>query len=76
MTKLVEGAFEILAVLFDKVPVLNKLKGYRSILGFIGMGTVIVLKAKGIGNPTTLDALNIGFMAYTGLALNAKGRSE
>lgn len=74
MKQFIEGAFGILSTLFDKIPVLNKFKGYRTVLGFLGLAVCAVLKAKGIGDAGTLQALEYGFMGLTALALNAKGR--
>ena len=76
MKDLINGAFNVLAVLFDKVPVLNKLKGYRSAVGFVGLAVVSVLQLKTIGSPEVLAALQVGFTGFTALALNAKGRVE
>lgn len=76
MKSLIESGFEVLAVLFDKIPFLSKLKGYRSVLGFVGLAVVNVLSLKGVVDQTTANILNGGFIAYTGLALNAKGRGE
>lgn len=72
MGEVIGTLFRGLAIAFDKIPFLNKLKGYRSIVGFIGMGVVYFLKMKGIGDAEILDAINLGLIGFTGLALNAK----
>lgn len=74
MNKVLSTIFDFLAVGFDKIPVLNKLKGYRSVLGFVGLALVEVLSAKGIVSGELKDGLVLGFAAYTGLSLNSKGR--
>ncbi len=74
MSGIVKGVFDVVAVLFDKIPLLDKLKGYRSALGLVGLAVISILQMKGIGSPDTLSALELGFLAFTGLALNAKVR--
>lgn len=74
MKNIIEGLFTFLDTAFEKIPFLNKLKGYRSVFGLVGMAVVAILQQQGIGNPDTLAAINMGFLAFTGLALNAKGR--
>lgn len=74
MKNIIEGIFGFVDVLFEKIPLLNKLKGYRSVLGLAGMAVIAVLQNQGIGDQDTLAAINVGFLAFTGLALNAKGR--
>jgi uncharacterized membrane protein len=77
MKVFIEGLFELAAVLFDKVPVLNKLKGYRTVLGFVGLGVVKLLALKGVlSDPTTITMIEAGLMGWTVLAVNAKGRTE
>lgn len=72
MKQLIDGGFKLLAILFDKIPVLNKFKGYRTVAGFVGLAVLAALKLNGIGNPDILSSLEIGFVALTALALNAK----
>lgn len=74
MSGLINGIFDVLATLFDKVPVLSRLKGYRSVLGFVGLAAVSALRATNHGTPEVLNALEMGFVVFTGLALNSKGR--
>jgi len=76
MKDLISAVFEVLAKLFDKIPLLNKLKGYRSVLGFIGLAVLAVLSAKGVGDSSVLEALKMGFMGFTGMSLLASGRDE
>lgn len=74
MKQIIDNAFAVLAVMFDKIPLLNKFKGYRTAIGFVGLAIVTVLHIKGIGSPELLTSLDVGFTAITALALNAKGR--
>lgn len=74
MTAIINGIFNFLHVAFDKVPFLTNLKGYRSVVGFVGMGVIVALRLNGIGDPSLLDTINLGLMGFTGLSLNAKGR--
>lgn len=76
MKQFIEGAFSILAMLFEKIPILNKLSGYRSVLGFAGLAVTVVLKQQGIGDQALIQALEYGFMGLTALALNSKGRES
>ena len=77
MRQFVEGAFELLAVLFDKIAILNRFKGYRTIIGFIGLGIVKLLTLKGIlSDPTLINTLEMGLIAWSAMALNAKGRGS
>lgn len=75
MSSLINTIFDFLAVAFDKVPVLSKFKNYRSIIGLVGLAIVQVLINQGVGSKEIMDALQVGLLAWTGLALNAKGRS-
>ena len=72
--EIMKKLFEYLAVYFDKIPFLNKVKGLRSMIGFAGLGVVAGLKAYGVGDAELLSTLQYGFMVWTGLSLNAKGR--
>jgi len=74
MQKIITTLFDFLAVGFDKIPVLNKIKGYRSILGFIGLAIVKGLASEGLIGSDLDIYLTAGFASFTGLALNAKGR--
>ena len=76
MNSIVNGIFDFIGGLFDKVPVLNKLKGYRTVLGLIGLAVVSVLQAKHIGDPALLSNIQLGLLTWTGLSLNSKGRDE
>lgn len=76
LQKFIEGAFTFAATLFDKFTP-AWMKGYRSVLGFIGMGVVAFLQAKGIVTDTVvLTCLYGGFGTWTAAALNAKARPE
>lgn len=72
MGVLIQKVFDFLAIYFDKIPVLNKIKGLRSILGFIGLAVVAVLQNYNIGDPELMNSLHLGFLVWTGLSLNAK----
>lgn len=75
MTETISKLFELLAIGFDKIPVLNKIKGLRAILGFVGLGVLVALKSYGVlTDPTIIKMLEAGLIVWTGLALNAKGR--
>ena len=73
---MINKLFEVFAQVFDKIPGLNKIKGGRSILGFIGLAIVAALQAYDVGNAEILHQVHIGLLAFTGLALNAKGRAD
>ena len=73
---MVAKIFDVLAVVWDKIPGINKLKGARTILGLIGLAVVAGLQAYGIGNASILTDVQVGLLAFVGLSLNAKGRSE
>jgi len=74
MDKIIEKLFQYLAIYFDKIPLLSKIKGFRTILGFAGLAVVTGLKSYDIGDPEILNAIEAGFIIFTGLALNSKGR--
>ena len=71
---IIQGVFDFLAVMFDKIPVLSKLKGYRSAMGLVGLGIIAILKAKGVGDAGVLDTIELGLIAFSALALNSNGR--
>lgn len=74
MGKIISSIFDFLAVGFDKIPLLNKFKGYRSVLGFVGLGVTAFLATKGVISNDLAGYLNTGFMTFSALALNSKGR--
>jgi hypothetical protein len=69
-----EKIFSTLAVGFDKIPLLNKIKGYRSEIGIAGCLLVYILNSLGKVDDATALKLNGFIFTYTGAALNAKGR--
>jgi hypothetical protein len=71
MKALVEGIFKGVTLLFDSVPFLNRFKGYRSVLGFVGLAVVAILRATSEIDPDTLVYLDTGFLAFTGISLLA-----
>lgn len=76
MKNIINNIFELLASAFDNIPGLKKIKGYRSLIGFIGLAIVAILRQLGIGDPAVLSAVEYGFIGFTTLALNSKGRGE
>lgn len=74
MAELIGKLFSYLAIGFDKIPVLNKVKGLRTILGFVGLGVIAGLNAYGVGDVEIKKAIEAALLAWTALALNAKGR--
>jgi hypothetical protein len=74
MKSAIEGVFKGLALAFDKIPFLDKFKGYRTVLGLVGLALVLILKLQGVGSPELLQVLEMGFGGFAMLALNAKGR--
>ena len=74
MKDLIKGVFDFAAMAFDKMPMLKKFSGYRSLVGFVGLAVVAFLKTKGMLDADVLKALEYGFIGFTALSLNAKGR--
>lgn len=76
MKDVINNIFELLASAFDSIPGLKKIKGYRSLIGFIGLAVVAIFRQLGIGDPAILSAVEYGFIGFTTLALNSKGRGD
>lgn len=76
LNKIIELIFSGLNTAFDKIPLLNKIKGLRSIIGFVGAGVTKALLAAGVGDASYMDMIFAGFVGFTALALNAKGRPK
>ena len=74
MKVLINRLFEGLALVFDKIPGLNKLKGGRTILGLVGLAVLAGLKAYGVGDQAIEGYIWDALLVFTGLSLNAKGR--
>lgn len=74
LKSIVQGGLELLAKGFDKVPLLNKFKGYRTLIGCSGLFVLIILDTAGVGNGTLFTDLSPYFVVFTGLALNSAGR--
>jgi len=74
MSNFISTLFELLGAGFDKIPVIGKIKGTRSILGFVGLAIVAGLQAYGIGSPEILGYVKDGLLVFTGLSLLAKPR--
>jgi len=74
MTSIIEQIFGFITYAFEKIPLLNKFKGWRSVLGFIGLGVIAILQMQHIGSVELLNALHYGFLGFTGLSLLAKGQ--
>ena len=66
--------FDFLAVAFDKIPVLNKFKGWRSPAGLIALGVLYSLDALNVGGGGLGPMMAPYLIPFTCLALNAKGR--
>lgn len=76
MSKLISGIFDFLAVAFDKIPLLSKLRGYRAAIGYAGLAVTTVLMLKGVISQETALPILVGFETFKDLSLNAKGREE
>lgn len=76
MGEAIQKLFEYLSLAFDKIPLLNKIKGFRFLFASVGMATCYGLMQYGVGNHEIVNAFYYGFLALAGLALNAKGRVE
>lgn len=76
MGNLIDIVFKLLANAFDAIPVLNKLKGYRSAIGLAGLAATYVPQVASHLDPATANVLRGAFITFTGLALNAKGRDD
>ena len=70
----IPAVLDIAAQVFDKVPLLNKLKGYRSAIGLALLAVCYGLDAAQIGPGTLAATCGPSLLAFTGLALNAAGR--
>ena len=77
MKSVIEAIFKGLAVVFDSVPILNKFKGWRTVIGLLGLTVIGVLQQTGIvyGHADIINPLWYGFIGLTGLALNAKNNT-
>ena len=75
MKELISGVFKLLDVGFDKLPFMTKIKGYRTVLGLVGLAVATVLAKIGVGPEWLHQSLEIGFTAWTALALNSKVNS-
>ena len=73
---MINKIFDVVAAIWDNIPVINKLKGSRSIIGLVGLAVVYALQAYGIGSATILSDIQVGLLAFVGLSLNSKGREE
>jgi hypothetical protein len=74
MSSIISKVFDFMAVYFDKIPLLNKIKGFRFMFSVIGMVVCYALGQYAVGDPEIVKALEVGFMGLAGLSLNAKGR--
>lgn len=74
LKSIVQGSLELLAKGFDKAPVLNKFKGYRTLIGCSGLLILVILDTAGVGDGTLFKDLSPYFVVFTGLALNSAGR--
>ena len=72
MKEIFSKVFTLLAVGFDKIPILNKLKGARTVVGLLLMAVAYALFANGVINETVYQYAEWSFTIFTGLSLNAK----
>lgn len=72
MQSIIAKIFDALALVFDKIPGLNKIKGARSMVGLLGLAVVAGLQAYNVGSPEILKAVWDGLLVFTGLALLVK----
>lgn len=72
MNQIIPLIFKGLAVAFDKIPVLNKLKGYRAALGLVVRGALLGLDVANVGGGHLSATYGVYLDVFTGLALNAK----
>lgn len=73
-TKVVTAIFDFLATAFDKIPLLNKLSGWRAVIGYLGLAVTTILWQQGVITQAHAIPVLAGFEAFKDLALNAKGR--
>ena len=71
----IDMIFDFLAKAFDNVPVLNKFKGYRTALGVLLYAVAHGLDAANIHGGGWVAMATGPLAVFTGLSLNAKGRS-
>ncbi len=76
MQQIIDSLFDMLAVGFDKIPGVKKIKGARTLLGLLGLAIVFALQANGVGPEDFMDKIKLGFSGFIMLAMNAKGRSK
>ena len=74
LLKRIPWLLEVVAKNFDKIPLLAKLKGYRSAIGLTLLAALYGANAFFPLDATLFDTLNGILMTFTGLALNASGR--
>lgn len=72
MKDMINAIFGFIDTLFNKIPFLKKIEGYRSVIGLVGLAAVAVMSKNGLGNPELLDGINTGLLVWTGLSLNSK----
>ena len=75
MNQAIAMLFDFLGKNFNKIPVLNKLIGYRAVIGYIGLAITTALAVKGVISHELALPILAGFEAFKDLSLNAKGRS-
>lgn len=76
MKDIIAGLLNIIAEGFDKIPLLNRFKGYRSVIGFVALAVLGLLDALKVGGGELFSTYSVYLIAFTGLALNAAGRDE
>lgn len=71
---MLDQIFGFLAKAFDTIPMMSKIKGYRSAIGLVGLTALYILDAAHVHGGTSVATYGVYFTTFTGLALNAKGR--
>jgi hypothetical protein len=72
MKDMINAIFGFIDTLFNKIPFLKKIEGYRSVIGLVGLAAVAVMQKNGLGNAELLDGINTGLLVWTGFSLNSK----
>ncbi len=74
MKNFIELIFEVFAIGFDKIPFMQKLAGYRSVIGLLALAVVKILAMNNLIPADLANQVSVGLVAWIGLALNSKGR--
>ena len=74
LIKRIPWLLETLGKNFDKIPVLAKLKGYRSAIGLVLLALLSGVNAYHPIDPSIFQMIQGSLVVFTGLSLNASGR--